>query len=154
MWCLAQSRRVGCAWCASLERGQGCIDWWGHPWGRSSRSPWVWKRRWCLTPVRRRGAWRRTCPCRRSRRRPCMSSGVIAWFWEEPLGARRRKPGHVARRAPHPFSRQAVRCAGDLTQQRHAWQGALSLRMTLRKRDIGRDLNMQRPAMNGVQFSR
>jgi hypothetical protein len=33
---------------------------------------------------------------------------VIAWFWGEPLGERRRKPGHFAQLAPHPLSRQAV----------------------------------------------
>lgn len=79
---------------------------------------------------------------------------VIAWLWGEPLGERRRKPGHFARLAPHPLSRQAVLCEGDLTQQSHSWQGSLSLRMTLRKGDIGRDLNMQRPSMNCVQFYR
>jgi transposase len=35
---------------------------------------------------------------------------VIAWLWGEPLGERRRKPGHFARLAPHPLSRQAVLC--------------------------------------------
>ena len=34
---------------------------------------------------------------------------VIAWLWGEPLGERRRKPGHFARLAPHPLSRQAVK---------------------------------------------
>ncbi len=33
---------------------------------------------------------------------------VIAWLRGEPLGERRRKPGHFARLAPHPLSRQAV----------------------------------------------
>jgi hypothetical protein len=33
---------------------------------------------------------------------------VIVWFWGEPLGERRRKPGHLARLAPHPLSRQTV----------------------------------------------
>jgi transposase len=35
---------------------------------------------------------------------------VIAWLRGEPLGERRRKPGHFARLAPHPLSRQAVLC--------------------------------------------
>jgi transposase len=35
---------------------------------------------------------------------------VIAWLWGEPLGERRRKPGHFARLAPHPVSRQTVLC--------------------------------------------
>jgi transposase len=35
---------------------------------------------------------------------------VIAWLWGEPLDERRRKPGHFARLAPHPLSRQAVLC--------------------------------------------
>ena len=35
---------------------------------------------------------------------------VIAWLGEEPLGERRRKPGHFARLAPHPLSRQTVLC--------------------------------------------
>jgi transposase len=35
---------------------------------------------------------------------------VSAWLWEEPLGERRRRPGHFARLAPHPLSRQAVLC--------------------------------------------
>jgi Transposase DDE domain len=35
---------------------------------------------------------------------------VIAWLKGEPLGERRRKPGHFARLAPHPLSRQAVLC--------------------------------------------
>jgi transposase len=35
---------------------------------------------------------------------------VIAWLWGEPLGERRRKPGHFAQLAPHPLSRQAVLC--------------------------------------------
>jgi len=33
---------------------------------------------------------------------------VIAWRWGEPLGERRRQPGHFAQLAPHPLSRQAV----------------------------------------------
>jgi transposase len=33
---------------------------------------------------------------------------VIAWLWGEPLGERRRKPGHFACLAPHPLSRQTV----------------------------------------------
>jgi transposase len=35
---------------------------------------------------------------------------VIAWLRGEPLGERRRKPGHFARLAPHPLSRQTVLC--------------------------------------------
>ncbi len=35
---------------------------------------------------------------------------LIAWLTGEPLGERRRKPGHFARLAPHPVSRQVVRC--------------------------------------------
>jgi transposase len=35
---------------------------------------------------------------------------VIAWLWGEPLGERRRKPGHFAQLAPHPLSRQTVLC--------------------------------------------
>jgi transposase len=35
---------------------------------------------------------------------------VIAWLKGTPLGERRRKPGHFARLAPHPLSRQAVLC--------------------------------------------
>jgi transposase len=35
---------------------------------------------------------------------------VIAWRWGEPLGERRRKPGHFARLAPPPLSRQTVLC--------------------------------------------
>jgi transposase len=35
---------------------------------------------------------------------------VIAWLWGEPLGERRRKPGHLAQLAPHLLSRQAVLC--------------------------------------------
>jgi transposase len=35
---------------------------------------------------------------------------VIAWLWGEPLGERRRPPGHLARLAPHPLSRQTVLC--------------------------------------------
>ena len=31
---------------------------------------------------------------------------VIAWLWGEPLGERKRQPGHFAQLAPHPFSRQ------------------------------------------------
>ena len=37
---------------------------------------------------------------------------VIAWLRDEPLGERRRKPGHFARLAPHPLSRQTVLCEG------------------------------------------
>jgi hypothetical protein len=33
---------------------------------------------------------------------------VIAWLWGEPLGERRRQPGHFAQLAPYPLSRQAV----------------------------------------------
>ena len=35
---------------------------------------------------------------------------VIAWLRGEPLGERRRKPGHFARLAPHPLSRQTALC--------------------------------------------
>jgi transposase len=35
---------------------------------------------------------------------------VLAWLWGEPVGEHRRKPGHFARLAPHPLSRQAVLC--------------------------------------------
>jgi transposase-like protein len=35
---------------------------------------------------------------------------VIAWRWGELLGERRRQPGHLARLAPHPLSRQTVLC--------------------------------------------
>jgi len=35
---------------------------------------------------------------------------VIAWLGGKPLGERRRKPGHFARLAPHPLSRQMVLC--------------------------------------------
>jgi transposase len=35
---------------------------------------------------------------------------VIAWLWGEPLGERRRKPGHFAQLAPHRLSRQTVLC--------------------------------------------
>jgi transposase len=35
---------------------------------------------------------------------------VIAWLRDEPLGERRRQPGHLAQLAPYPLSRQAVRC--------------------------------------------
>jgi transposase len=35
---------------------------------------------------------------------------VIAWLRGEPLGERRRPPGHLARLAPHPLSRQTVLC--------------------------------------------
>src|SRR5262249_46189299 len=38
---------------------------------------------------------------------------VIAWLWEEPLGERRRQPGHFAQLAPHRLSRQTVLCAGE-----------------------------------------
>jgi transposase len=30
---------------------------------------------------------------------------VIAWLWGEPLGERRRPPGHFAQFSPHPLSR-------------------------------------------------
>jgi transposase len=33
---------------------------------------------------------------------------VIAWLWGDPLGERRRPPGHFALLAPHPLSRQTV----------------------------------------------
>jgi transposase len=35
---------------------------------------------------------------------------VMAWLEDESLDERRRKPGHVARLAPHPLSRRAVLC--------------------------------------------
>jgi len=35
---------------------------------------------------------------------------VMAWLEDESLDERRRKPGHFARLAPHPLSRQAVLC--------------------------------------------
>jgi transposase len=35
---------------------------------------------------------------------------VIAWLWGEPLGERRRQPGHFAQLAPRPLSRQTVLC--------------------------------------------
>ncbi len=35
---------------------------------------------------------------------------VIAWLRGEPLGERRRKPGHLAQLAPYSLSRQAVHC--------------------------------------------
>jgi transposase len=35
---------------------------------------------------------------------------VIAWLWGQPLGERRRPPGHFAQLAPHPLSRQTVLC--------------------------------------------
>jgi len=35
---------------------------------------------------------------------------AIAWLRGEPLGERRRKPGHLAQLAPHPLSRQTVLC--------------------------------------------
>ena len=35
---------------------------------------------------------------------------VIAWLRGEPLGERRRQPGHLAQLAPHPLSRQTMRC--------------------------------------------
>jgi hypothetical protein len=35
---------------------------------------------------------------------------VIAWRWGEPLGQRKRKPGHMAQLARHPLSRQTVLC--------------------------------------------
>jgi transposase len=35
---------------------------------------------------------------------------VIAWLRGEPLGERRRRPGHFAQLAPHPLSRQTVLC--------------------------------------------
>jgi transposase len=37
----------------------------------------------------------------------------IAWLRDEPLGERRRKPGHFARLAPHPLSRQTVLSYGE-----------------------------------------
>jgi Transposase DDE domain len=35
---------------------------------------------------------------------------VIAWLWGEPLGERRRPPGHLAQLSPSPLSRQTVLC--------------------------------------------
>jgi transposase len=35
---------------------------------------------------------------------------IAAWLWDEVLGERRRPPGHFARLAPRPLSRQAVLC--------------------------------------------
>jgi transposase len=35
---------------------------------------------------------------------------VIAWLWDEPLGERRRQPGHFAQLSPDPLSRQTVLC--------------------------------------------
>ena len=35
---------------------------------------------------------------------------IIAWLWGQPLGERRRSPGHFAQLAPHPLSRQTVLC--------------------------------------------
>jgi transposase len=35
---------------------------------------------------------------------------VIAWLWGEPLGERRRQPGHFAQLSPYPLSRQTVLC--------------------------------------------
>jgi transposase len=35
---------------------------------------------------------------------------VIAWLWGEPLGERRRPPGHLAQLSPYPLSRQTVLC--------------------------------------------
>jgi hypothetical protein len=35
---------------------------------------------------------------------------VIAWRWGEPLGERRRPPGHFAQLSPHRLSRQTVLC--------------------------------------------
>jgi transposase len=35
---------------------------------------------------------------------------VIAWLKGASFGERRRQPGHFARLAPHPLSRQAVLC--------------------------------------------
>jgi hypothetical protein len=37
---------------------------------------------------------------------------VIAWLRGKPADECRRKPGHFARLAPHPLSRQGVLCAG------------------------------------------
>jgi transposase len=35
---------------------------------------------------------------------------MVAWLWDEPLGERRRPPGHFAQLAPRPLSRRAVIC--------------------------------------------
>jgi transposase len=37
---------------------------------------------------------------------------AIVWLWGAPLGERRRQLGHLARLAPHPWSRQTVLCSG------------------------------------------
>ena len=43
---------------------------------------------------------------------------VIAWLRDEPLGERRRKPGHFARLAPHPFvTPDGALLRGDLTNR-------------------------------------
>jgi len=39
---------------------------------------------------------------------------VVAWLWGEPLDQRRREPGHFARLAPHPLSRQVLICEGTI----------------------------------------
>jgi hypothetical protein len=36
----------------------------------------------------------------------------LAWLWGEPLGERRRQPGHFALLSPHPLSCQTVLCSG------------------------------------------
>jgi hypothetical protein len=45
---------------------------------------------------------------------------VIARLWGEPLDERRRTPGHFARLAPHPWSRQAVLCERMTERRRGA----------------------------------
>jgi hypothetical protein len=35
---------------------------------------------------------------------------VIAWLRGDPLGERRRPPGHLAQLSPYPLSRQTVLC--------------------------------------------
>lgn len=42
---------------------------------------------------------------------------VSAWLKGAACGERWRQPGHLARWAPHPLSRQAVLCYGDLTNR-------------------------------------
>src|SRR5712691_2935557 len=42
----------------------------------------------------------------------------MAWLWDEPLGERRRKPGHFAQLAPSPLAHQTVLCEGDACTNR------------------------------------
>jgi transposase len=55
---------------------------------------------------------------------------VIAWLRGEPLGERRRQPGHLAQLAPYPLSRQAVLCSGDLPNRVCRDAGCLWLFLT------------------------